>query len=159
MDLTIPLSIKGFQERYVGNNDVYQEVREKCGVKDMSFGRWTMKDGVTARQVTFLQPLKLKLPGIGLPQYSLTSKIQYLNNNKGGRINIHEIDTLSGVPFASYFEVHTIWNVEACAEKECSVQMFVNVEFKKKTLFERVIVKNTYKEVYQFVYHWVSSAT
>jgi len=158
MDVTLPITVREFKENFVDSAEFYKDVRKKCSAKDITIGKWSRKGGTAVRDMAFLHPVKVRIPGMGMPSHAPTSKKQILTTKGDKYIEMHEIDEVSDIPFCTHFQVHTVWKISEIAGGKCKVEMTVSIEFNKGTMFEGKIVKNTYLEATIFVEHWLSLA-
>lgn len=162
MDVTLPISVNQFKSTFVEPGDFSRGVREKCKAKEIEVGRWQRSGSSSTRRMAFLHPVKVRVPGLGIPSHAPTSKTEKIVSSKADYLEIHEVDDISdAVPFSSYFKVHTIWKVSSASKQKssCNVVMVVTVEFLKRiSWLEGKIVKNTFSEAGLFVQAWLDMA-
>ncbi|GAU20207.1 hypothetical protein TSUD_352710 [Trifolium subterraneum] len=110
-----------------------------------------------ARELSFQHPIKVYL-GAKLGGCNEVQKYRVYRNS---HLVIQTSQEVSDVPYADYFHVEGLWNVERNKDesKECCIlRVYVNVVFCKKTIWRGKIVQSTVDECKEAYGTWINMA-
>lgn len=155
-----PVKVEKFFELFISDDGVaFQEsFRRKCGDKDFKCTQWRPHEefGHT-RNLSFQHPIKIYL-GAKLGGCHEVQKYRCYRNS---HLVIESSQEVSDVPFADYFRVEGFWDVEKDGdgpEGGCSLKVYINVAFTKKTMFRGKIVQSTVDECREVYALWIALA-
>ncbi|KAG0459071.1 hypothetical protein HPP92_022199 [Vanilla planifolia] len=134
-----------------------ESFHKKCGDKDFQCTSWRRheKFGYT-RDVLFLHPVKVYLGA----KYGRCQEVQKFRVYRNRHLVIETSQQISDVPYADYFVVEGIWIVQQSCDEEnsCTVQVYSNVAFSKKTMFRGKIEQSTRDECREVYAIWIQNA-
>ncbi|XP_055817565.1 protein VASCULAR ASSOCIATED DEATH 1, chloroplastic [Solanum dulcamara] len=155
-----PVKVEKFFELFISDAglDFQESFRRKCGDKDFKCTQWHPHEefGHT-RNLSFQHPIKIYL-GAKLGGCHEVQKYRCYRNS---HLVIESSQEVSDVPFADYFQVEAFWDVERDGdgpEGGCSLKVYINVAFTKKTIFRGKIVQSTVDECRDVYATWISLA-
>lgn len=152
-----PVKVEKFFELFMSDDGVaFQEsFRRKCGDKDFKCTQWRPHEefGHT-RNLSFQHPIKFYL-GARLGGCHEVQKYRCYRNS---HLVIESSQEVSDVPFADYFRVEGFWDVEKDGEEGCSLKVYVNVAFTKRTMFKGKIMQSTIDECREVYATWIALA-
>ncbi|XP_045788177.1 protein VASCULAR ASSOCIATED DEATH 1, chloroplastic-like isoform X1 [Trifolium pratense] len=155
-----PIKVEDFF-RYFFSDDAInfiESFRKQCGDKDFKCASWQPEEKFGyARELSFQHPIKIYL-GAKLGGCHEVQKYRVYRNS---HLVIQTSQEVSDVPYADYFHVEGLWNVERDKDesKECCIlRVYVNVEFCKKTIWRGKIVQSTVDECKEAYGTWINMA-
>ncbi|KAG6483862.1 hypothetical protein ZIOFF_060648 [Zingiber officinale] len=132
-----PLLVKDFFNLFVSNEalDFLRDFHSRCGDKDFQCTSWRKHElfGYT-RNISFVHPVKVYLG----PKFGNCQEVQKFRVYRNSHLVIETSQHVSDVPYGDYFEVEGFWDVvqDTSGENSCTVKVYSNVAFSKKTLFK-----------------------
>ena len=155
-----PIKVEDFF-RYFFSDDAINflvSFRKSCGDKDFKCASWhpQHKFGY-ARELSFQHPIKVYL-GAKLGGCHEVQKFRVYRNS---HLVIQTSQEVSDVPYADYFHVEGLWNVERDKDESkecCHLRVYLNVEFSKKTIWRGKIVQSTIDECREIYAVWIDMA-
>ncbi|KAG6487842.1 hypothetical protein ZIOFF_056578 [Zingiber officinale] len=132
-----PLLVKEFFNLFVSNEalDFLRDFHSRCGDKDFQCTSWRKHElfGYT-RNISFVHPVKVYLG----PKFGNCQEVQKFRVYRNSHLVIETSQHVSDVPYGDYFEVEGFWDVvqDTSGENSCTVKVYSNVAFSKKTLFK-----------------------
>ncbi|KAI4356630.1 hypothetical protein L6164_000639 [Bauhinia variegata] len=135
-----------------------ESFHKRCGDKDFKCTSWRPQEKFGyAREFSFQHPIKLYL-GAKFGGCHGTQKYRVYKNS---HLVIETTQEVSDVPYADYFRVEALWDVERDRDESrecCILRVYVNVEFSKKTIWKGKIVQSTIDECRDAYAIWVGMA-
>lgn len=133
----------------------------RCGDKDFKCSPWQPHDqfGHT-RDVSFQHPIKIYF-GARLGSCQEVQKFRVYRNS---HLVIETSQEINDVPYGDHFRVEGLWDIrrggDATDESKqcCSLCIYINVAFVKKTMFKGKIVHSTLEECRETYAIWVDMA-
>ncbi|KAH0660906.1 hypothetical protein KY285_029505 [Solanum tuberosum] len=155
-----PVKVEKFFEFFISDAGLaFQEsFRRKCGDKDFKCTQWRPHEefGHT-RNLSFQHPIKIYLG----PKFGGCHEFQKCRHYRNSHLVIESSQEITGVPYADYFRVEAFWDVERDGdgpEGGCSMKVYLNVVFTKKTIFRGKIVQSTIDECRALYVTWIALA-
>ncbi|XP_074570320.1 protein VASCULAR ASSOCIATED DEATH 1, chloroplastic-like isoform X3 [Curcuma longa] len=151
-----PLLVKDFFNLFVSNEalDFLRDFHSRCGDKDFQCTSWRKHElfGYT-RNISFVHPVKVYLG----PKFGNCQEIQKFRVYRNSHLVIETSQHVSDVPYGDYFEVEGLWDVvqDTSGENSCTVKVYSNVAFSKKTLFKGKIEQSTKEECREVYATWI----
>ncbi|KAH9610061.1 hypothetical protein KSS87_003354 [Heliosperma pusillum] len=134
-----------------------ESYHKACGDKDFKCTSWTPceKFGHT-RQKSFQHPIKLYF-GAKCGGCKETQKYQIYKNS---HLVIETSQEVTDVPYADYFTVEGIWDVQKDNNESegCILRVYVSVAFLKKTIWKGKIEQSTMDECRETYSTWIDLA-
>ncbi|XP_060218984.1 protein VASCULAR ASSOCIATED DEATH 1, chloroplastic isoform X2 [Lycium barbarum] len=153
-----PVKVEKFFELFISNDGIaFQELfRRKCGDKDFKCTQWRPHEefGHT-RSLTFQHPIKIYLGA----KFGGCHEVQIYRCYRNSHLVIETSQEVSDVPYADYFRVEGFWDIENDGdgpEGGCSLKVYINVAFAKKTMFRGKIVQSTVDECREVYAIWIA---
>ncbi|XP_045788175.1 protein VASCULAR ASSOCIATED DEATH 1, chloroplastic isoform X3 [Trifolium pratense] len=147
--------------RYFFSDDAIhflESFRKQCGDKDFKCASWHPQEKFGyARALSFQHPIKIYLGAKSGGCHEVQKYRVYRNSH----LVIQTSQEVSDVPYADYFHVEGLWNVERDKDesKECCIlRVYVNVAFCKKTIWRGKIVQSTVDECKEAYGTWINMA-
>ncbi|KAJ8573392.1 hypothetical protein K7X08_009903 [Anisodus acutangulus] len=155
-----PVKVEKFFELFISDDGIpFQEsFRRKCDDKDFKCTQWRPHEefGHT-RNLSFQHPIKIYLGA----KFGGCHEVQKYRCYRNSHLMIETSQEVSDVPYADYFRVEGFWDVENDGDEPeggCSLKVYVNVAFSKKTMFRGKIVQSTVDEVREVYAIWIALA-
>uniref|UniRef100_A0A803NCP8 VASt domain-containing protein n=1 Tax=Chenopodium quinoa TaxID=63459 RepID=A0A803NCP8_CHEQI len=154
-----PINVEQFFNLFISDEAVgfVESFHNKCGDKDFRCTSWLPHDkfGYT-REKSFQHPVKIYF-GAKCGGCKETQKFQVY---KDSHLVIRTSQEVSDVPYADYFTVEGIWDVQKdSGESEgCTLQVFISVSFSKKTMWKGKIEQSTVEECREVFATWIELA-
>ncbi|XP_042422381.1 protein VASCULAR ASSOCIATED DEATH 1, chloroplastic-like isoform X2 [Zingiber officinale] len=151
-----PLLVKEFFNLFVSNEalDFLRDFHSRCGDKDFQCTSWRKHElfGYT-RNISFVHPVKVYLG----PKFGNCQEVQKFRVYRNSHLVIETSQHVSDVPYGDYFEVEGFWDVvqDTSGENSCTVKVYSNVAFSKKTLFKGKIEQSTKEECREVYATWM----
>ncbi|XP_024026456.1 protein VASCULAR ASSOCIATED DEATH 1, chloroplastic isoform X2 [Morus notabilis] len=155
-----PIKAEDFFNYYFSDNAVIfiESFHKSCGDKEIKCSSWYPNDNFGhARDVSFQHPIKLYF-GAKFGGCQETQKFRLYRNS---HLVIETSQELSDVPYADYFHVEALWDIERDADESkecCSLRVYVNVAFSKRTVWKGKIVQSTLEECREAYATWINMA-
>ncbi|XP_059313012.1 protein VASCULAR ASSOCIATED DEATH 1, chloroplastic [Lycium ferocissimum] len=155
-----PVKVEKFFELFISDDGVaFQELfRRKCGDKDFKCTQWRPhEDFGHTRSLSFQHPIKIYLGA----KFGGCHEVQMYRCYRNSHLVIETSQEVSDVPYADYFRVEGFWDVENDGdgpEGGCSLKVYINVAFTKKTMFRGKIMQSTVDECREVYAIWIALA-
>lgn len=122
------------------------------------------------RIVRSFHPSAVSFPGLSTHAENIKEQRLRLHSN-GRRLTMRESTTLNGIPMSDYFVINMVWIVEEIPLEDssnsftnenrlgktaCRVRIYIEIDFKKSTWFQRTIISNTKAELRTVCEKWQS---
>ncbi|KAK2405867.1 protein VASCULAR ASSOCIATED DEATH 1, chloroplastic [Trifolium repens] len=155
-----PIKVEDFF-RYFFSDDAInflESFRKQCGDKDFKCASWHPQEKFGyARELSFQHPIKIYLGAKSGGCHEVQKYRVYRNSH----LVIQTSQEVSDVPYADYFHVEGLWNVEREkdeSKERCILRVYVNVAFCKKTIWRGKIVQSTVDECKEAYGSWINMA-
>ncbi|WJX91594.1 GRAM domain-containing protein, variant 3 [Trifolium repens] len=155
-----PIKVEDFF-RYFFSDDAItflESFRKQCGDKDFKCASWHPQEKFGyARELSFQHPIKIYLGAKSGGCHEVQKYRVYRNSH----LVIQTSQEVSDVPYADYFHVEGLWNVERDkdeSKERCILRVYVNVAFCKKTIWRGKIVQSTVDECKEAYGTWINMA-
>ncbi|KAL5138116.1 Protein VASCULAR ASSOCIATED DEATH 1, chloroplastic [Glycine soja] len=172
-DSVFPMKVEDFF-RYLFSDDALnflESFRQKCGDKDFRCSPWHPQEKFGyARELSFQHPIKIYL-GAKFGGCHEVQKFRVYRNrayaaDRNGivwvlHLVIETSQEVSDVPYADYFRVEGLWSVERDKDESkecCTLRVYVNVAFSKKTIWKGKIIQSTIEECRDAYATWINMA-
>lgn len=155
-----PISVKQFFNLFFSDVAIgfVESFHKKCGDKDLRCTSWLPHDKFGyRREKNFQHPIKVYF-GAKCGGCKETQKFQVYKNS---HLVIETSQEVSDVPYADYFTVEGIWDVQkdgGKSEECCVLQVYVSVAFSKKTMWKGKIEQSTVEECREAYGTWIQIA-
>ncbi|CAJ1938651.1 unnamed protein product [Sphenostylis stenocarpa] len=159
-EAVFPIKVEDFFRYFFSDDAVnfVESFHKKCGDKDFKCGSWHLQDKFGyARELSFQHPIKIYLGA----KFGGCHEVQKFRVYKNSHLVIETSQEVSDVPYADYFRVEGLWNVERDKDesKECCImRVYVNVAFSKRTIWKGKIVQSTIDECRDAYATWMNMA-
>ncbi|KAM3685527.1 hypothetical protein ACB098_11G127200 [Castanea mollissima] len=144
-----------FSDDAISCNELFHK---RCGDKEFRCSSWYPHEQYGhARDVSFQHPIKMYFGA----KFGSCQEIQKCRVYRNSHLVMETSQEISDVPYSDYFRVEGLWDVERDADgsKECcSLRIYVNVAFSKKTVFKGKIVQSTVEECREAYLIWIDMA-
>ncbi|CAM8904649.1 unnamed protein product [Rhodiola kirilowii] len=150
-----PINVDDFFRFFFSDTTFVESFRKSCGDTDFKCTDWcpSEKSGLV-RELSFQHPIKFYL-GAKSGSCKERQKIQAYRNS---HLIVETSQEVNGVPFADYFSVEGLWDVENDESGEaCVMKVYRNVAFSKKTMWKG-IVRSTMEECREAYAIWIHIA-
>lgn len=132
-----------------------ESYHNKCGDKDLKCTSWKPHDQHGyAREVSFQHPIKIYFGA----RFGTCNEVQNFRVYKNSHLVVKTSQVVSDVPYGDYFCVEGLWAVVANSNNTCSLKVYVNVAFSKKTMWKGKIVQATIEECRDTFATWIELA-
>ncbi|XP_064946471.1 protein VASCULAR ASSOCIATED DEATH 1, chloroplastic-like isoform X2 [Musa acuminata AAA Group] len=154
-----PLLVEDFFGLFVCDRaaDFLKDFHTRCGDKDFHCTSWHRHEqfGHT-RNVSFLHPIKVYLGA----KFGHCQEVQKFRVYRNSHLVIQTSQNIQDVPYGDYFEVEGFWDVvqDNNEENSCTVKVYSNVAFLKKTIFKGKIEQSTMEECREVYATWMNIA-
>lgn len=154
-----PVSVSEFFNLFISDQalNFLDNFHRRCGDKDFQCTSWRQHEQfVYLREVSFLHPIKLYF-GV---KYGRCKEVQKYRVYRKSHLVIETSQQITDVPYADYFLVEGIWDVQQNEDEEngCIVRVYSNVSFSKKTLLKGKIEQTTKEECREVYAIWTQNA-
>ncbi|KAJ6828339.1 protein VASCULAR ASSOCIATED DEATH 1, chloroplastic isoform X1 [Iris pallida] len=158
-EATFPISVEEFFTLFISDraSDFLENFRKLCGDKEFQFTPWRQHEQLGhTRDLSFLHPVKVYI-GAKFGRCQETQKFRVYRNS---HLVIETSQQVSDVPYADYFTVEGIWDVETNGSEEngCILKIYFSVPFSKKTIFKGKIEQSTRDELRDVLAIWINNA-
>ncbi|KAJ8900174.1 hypothetical protein K2173_024814 [Erythroxylum novogranatense] len=131
---------------------------KECGDKELRCSSWSQHEKFGhVRQVFFQHPIKIYFGA----KCGSCQEVQKYRMYRNSHLVIETSQEINDVPYGDHFRVEGLWDVVRDGDESnegCSLQMFVNVAFSKRTVFKGKIVQSTLEECREAYGLWVKMA-
>ncbi|XP_042065415.1 protein VASCULAR ASSOCIATED DEATH 1, chloroplastic-like [Salvia splendens] len=136
----------------------HESFHAKCGDKDFKCSSWQPheKFGHT-RDVSFQHPIKIYFGA----RFGSCQEVQNYRVYRNCHLIIDTSQNISDVPYGDYFAVEGRWDVEQVGNDStpsCTLRVYTNVAFSKKTMWKGKIVQSTVEECREAYAIWIDLA-
>ncbi|XP_028184274.1 protein VASCULAR ASSOCIATED DEATH 1, chloroplastic-like isoform X2 [Glycine soja] len=159
-DSVFPMKVEDFF-RYLFSDDALnflESFRQKCGDKDFRCSPWHPQEKFGyARELSFQHPIKIYLGA----KFGGCHEVQKFRVYRNSHLVIETSQEVSDVPYADYFRVEGLWSVERDKDESkecCTLRVYVNVAFSKKTIWKGKIIQSTIEECRDAYATWINMA-
>ena len=159
-DSVFPIKVEDFF-RYLFSDDALnflESFRQKCGDKDFRCSSWHPQEKFGyARELSFQHPIKIYLGA----KFGGCHEVQKFRVYRNSHLVIETSQEVSDVPYADYFRVEGLWSVERDKDESkecCTLRVYVNVAFSKKTIWKGKIIQSTIEECRDAYATWINMA-
>ncbi|KAJ8450072.1 hypothetical protein Cgig2_033266 [Carnegiea gigantea] len=153
-----PINVERFFNLFFSDDAFVEAFHKKCGDRDLRCTSWSLHDKSRyTREITFQHPIRMYL-GAKCGSCKETQKFQVYKNS---HLVIETSQEVSDVPYADYFQVEGLWDVQKDGEQSgegCVLQVYVNVAFSKKTIWKGKIEQATMEECREAYATWIQLA-
>ncbi|XP_012567245.1 protein VASCULAR ASSOCIATED DEATH 1, chloroplastic isoform X2 [Cicer arietinum] len=155
-----PIKVEDFFRYFCSDNAVnfLESFRKRCGDKDFKCTSWLPQEKFGyARELTFQHPIKIYLGA----RFGGCHEVQKFRVYRNSHLVIQTSQEVSDVPYSDYFLVEGLWNVERDkdeSKESCTLRVYVNVAFTKKTIWRGKIVQSTIDECREAYATWMNMA-
>ncbi|KAK1307225.1 hypothetical protein QJS10_CPA10g00981 [Acorus calamus] len=174
------VSVEDFFSLFLSDADFIGKFHRRCGEKDFKCSSWYKHEqSGNARDLSFQHPVKIyfvvfKVQGMATVRKSrdleyteidyccwicmgLASHVDFFPSH----LVVETLQNVSDVPYADYFCVEGIWDVEEDISEEgscCILRVYTNVAFSKKTMWKGKIEQSTIEECREAYAVWINMA-
>ncbi|KAI0520169.1 hypothetical protein KFK09_007640 [Dendrobium nobile] len=130
---------------------------KKCGDKDFQCSSWRPHEQFGyIRDLSFLHPVKIYLGA----KYGRCQEAQKFRVYRKRQLVIETSQQVADVPYADYFLVEGLWDVQQIGSEEnsCTIRVYSKVSFSKKTIFRGKIEQSTREECREVYGIWIQNA-
>ncbi|KAL1543316.1 protein of unknown function (DUF4782) [Salvia divinorum] len=136
----------------------HESFHAKCGDKDFKCSSWHPheKFGHT-RDVSFQHPIKIYFGA----RFGSCQEVQKYRVYRNCHLIVDTSQNISDVPYGDYFTVEGRWDVEQVGNDSspcCTLRVYTNVAFSKKTMWKGKIVQSTVEECREAYAIWIDLA-
>ncbi|XP_056173733.1 protein VASCULAR ASSOCIATED DEATH 1, chloroplastic isoform X2 [Syzygium oleosum] len=155
-----PLKVEDFFNLFFSNDAVefIESFHKRCGDKELKCSPWQPHDQFGhAREVSFQHPIKIYFGA----RFGSCQEQQKFRVYRNSHLVIETSQEINDVPYGDYFRVEALWDVRRDGDESkqcCSLCVYVNVAFLKKTMFRGKIVQSTLEECREAYAIWVDMA-
>ncbi|XP_010056391.2 protein VASCULAR ASSOCIATED DEATH 1, chloroplastic isoform X2 [Eucalyptus grandis] len=155
-----PVKVEQFFNLFFSNDAVQfiESFHRKCGDKELKCSPWQPHDQFGhAREVSFQHPIKIYFGA----RFGSCQEVQKFRVYRNSHLVIETSQEINDVPYGDYFRVEGLWHVRRDGDESkqcCSLCVYVNVAFVKKTMFRGKIVQSTLEECREAYAIWVEMA-
>lgn len=111
------------------------------------------------RVVSSCHPVKVRVPGLGLPKCAVSTKRQWLAEYASGGAKVmllKELNEVQGVPFSDRFYIESTWMARWDGKATLRLSVVQQVVVKQAFMLERVMEKSSEKETKETLALWLS---
>ncbi|KAJ8510813.1 hypothetical protein OPV22_001247 [Ensete ventricosum] len=154
-----PILVEDFFGLFVCDHatNFVEDFHTRCGDKDFHCTSWHRHEqfGHT-RNVSFLHPIKIYLGA----KFGHCQEVQKFRVYRNSHLVIQTSQSIQDVPYGDYFEVEGFWDVaqDNNEENSCTVKVYSNVAFLKRTIFKGKIEQSTMEECREVYATWMNIA-
>lgn len=132
-----------------------ESYHKKCGDKDLRCTSWKPHDQLGyAREVSFQHPIKIYFGA----RFGTCNEVQNFRVYRNSHLVVKTSQVINDVPYGDYFCVEGLWDVVADSNEGCTLRVYVNVAFSKKTMWKGKIVQATVEECRDTFAAWIELA-
>ncbi|KAM7476259.1 hypothetical protein LguiB_023502 [Lonicera macranthoides] len=155
-----PINVEKFFNIFFSDNavDFLQSFHQKCGDKEFKCSSWYVHNEFGhARDVSFQHPIKIYF-GTKFGSCQEIQKYRFYGNS---HLAVDTSQEIIDVLYGDYFRVEGLWHVERDGDESkecCTLRVYTNVAFSKKTIWKGKIVQNTVDECRETYALWIELA-
>ncbi|XAR63265.1 hypothetical protein NMG60_11023147 [Bertholletia excelsa] len=155
-----PLRVQEFFNIFYSDDavDFLESFHNSCGDRDFRCTSWYPHEKFGhARDVSFQHPIKIYFGA----KYGSCQETQKFRVYKNSHLVIETDQEVRDVPYGDYFHVEALWDVresDDASKESCTVRVYVNVAFSKKTMWKGKIVQATIEEARDAYAIWIKNA-
>eukprot|EP00639_Heterosigma_akashiwo_P006705 CAMPEP_0194559124 /NCGR_PEP_ID=MMETSP0292-20121207/785_1 /TAXON_ID=39354 /ORGANISM="Heterosigma akashiwo, Strain CCMP2393" /LENGTH=196 /DNA_ID=CAMNT_0039406951 /DNA_START=136 /DNA_END=723 /DNA_ORIENTATION=- len=160
LNVSIAFFVANFLEDCSG---FYEKYLLKClGDIDIHVAKWAEDEHAWRRRtIDSKHPPKIKFPG--LPKYAQSKKDQSycIFQDNATKLVIKELTSFVGIPYADYFSVLLVWEVDQPAQSipSCQIKIYLDVIWHKNTWLKSQVRANTRSELEEAGRAWARFAS
>ncbi|KAL8263537.1 hypothetical protein R6Q59_021667 [Mikania micrantha] len=142
---TFPIKVDEFFRLFFSDDALpfLESYHKKCGDKDLRCTSWKLHDQLGyAREVSFQHPIKIYFGA----RFGSCNEVQKFRVYRNSHLVVKTSQVINDVPYGDYFRVEGLWDVVADSSNSCTLRVYVNVAFSKKTMWKGKIVTATVEE-------------
>ncbi|KAI3700894.1 hypothetical protein L2E82_45535 [Cichorium intybus] len=154
---TFPIKVDEFFSLFYSDEALpfLESYHNKCGDKDLKCTSWKPHDQLGyAREVSFQHPIKIYFGA----RFGSCNEVQNFRVYKNSHLVVKTSQVINDVPYGDYFCVEGLWDVVADSNGGCTLKVYVNVAFSKKTMWKGKIVQATIEECRDTFAAWIELA-
>ncbi|KAK1261984.1 hypothetical protein QJS04_geneDACA018396 [Acorus gramineus] len=152
------VSVEDFFSLFLSDADFIGKFHRRCGDKDFKCSSWYKHEqSGNARDLSFQHPVKIYFGA----RYGHCEEVQRFRVYRNSHLVVETLQNVSDVPYADYFCVEGIWDVEEDISEEgscCMLRVYTNVAFSKKTMWKGKIEQSTIEECREAYAVWINMA-
>ncbi|XP_030511963.1 protein VASCULAR ASSOCIATED DEATH 1, chloroplastic isoform X2 [Rhodamnia argentea] len=155
-----PIKVEEFFNLFFSDDAVQfgDSFHRRCGDKEFKCSPWQPHDQFGhAREVSFQHPIKIYFGA----RSGSCQEVQKFRVYRNSHLVIETSQEINDVPYGDHFRVEGLWDVRRDGDESkqcCSLCIYVNVAFVKKTIFRGKIVQSTLEECREAYAIWVDMA-
>ncbi|KAM7260855.1 hypothetical protein ACFE04_026330 [Oxalis oulophora] len=154
-----PIKVEEFFKIFFSDASKFTEsYHTKSGDTEFRRSRWRSHDEHGhVRNISFQHPLKILFG----PKSGSCKEVQKFRVYRNSHLVVSSSQEITDVPYGDCFRVEGLWNVykESDGSKDyCILQIYVNVNFIKRTVWKGRIVQSTMDECRQTFAAWIDMA-
>ncbi|XP_020968317.1 protein VASCULAR ASSOCIATED DEATH 1, chloroplastic isoform X3 [Arachis ipaensis] len=152
-----PIKVEDFFRYFFSDDAVnfHESFHKRCGDKDFKCSSWRPQEKFGyARELSFQHPIKLYLGA----KFGGCHELQKFRVYKSSHLVIETSQEVSDVPYADYFRVEGLWDIQRHKDDSCILRVYVTVAFSKKTIWRGKILQSTVEECREAYTTWISMA-
>ncbi|PWA87269.1 GRAM-like protein [Artemisia annua] len=134
-EATFPIKVDEFFSLFFSDDALpfLESYHKKCGDKDLKCTTWKPHDQLGyAREVSFQHPIKIYFGA----RFGSCNEVQNFRVYKNSHLVVRTSQEINDVPYGDYFRVEGLWDVVADSNGGCTLKVYVNVAFSKKTMWK-----------------------
>ncbi|KAF3445586.1 hypothetical protein FNV43_RR10762 [Rhamnella rubrinervis] len=155
-----PIKVEDFFSFFFSDDaaDFIELFHKRCGDKEFRCSSWYSDDKFGhVRDVSFQHPIKIYFGA----KFGCCQETQKFRVYRNSHLVIETSQEVSDVPYADYFRVEGLWDVERDDDESkecCFLRVYVNVAFSKRTVWKGKIVQSTLDECREAYAIWTNMA-
>ncbi|KAL4355952.1 protein VASCULAR ASSOCIATED DEATH 1, chloroplastic isoform X2 [Arachis duranensis] len=152
-----PIKVEDFFRYFFSDDAVnfHESFHKRCGDKDFKCSLWRPQEKFGyARELSFQHPIKLYLGA----KFGGCHELQKFRVYRSSHLVIETSQEVSDVPYADYFRVEGLWDIQRHKDDSCILRVYVTVAFSKKTIWRGKILQSTVEECREAYTTWISMA-
>ncbi|KAI7739264.1 hypothetical protein M8C21_021009 [Ambrosia artemisiifolia] len=154
---TFPMKVDEFFSFFISDEALpfLESYHNKCGDKDLRCTSWKPHDQLGyAREVSFQHPIKIYFGA----RFGTCNEVQNFRVYRNSHLVVKTSQVINDVPYGDYFTVEGLWDVVADSSNSCTLRVYVNVAFSKRTMWKGKIVTATIEECRDTFAAWIELA-
>ncbi|CAH9147297.1 unnamed protein product [Cuscuta epithymum] len=152
-----PVNVEKFFDLFFSDDgiDFQESFHLKCGDKDFKCTHWCpFEQFGHKRNVSFQHPIKIYLGA----KFGSCHELQKYRVYRNCHLAVETCQTVDDVPYGDYFQVEGLWDVMRDGSESCTLKVYTNVAFSKKTIWKGKIVQSTIEECRDAYGIWIEMA-
>lgn len=154
---TFPIKVEEFFTLFYSDEALpfLESYHNKCGDKDLKCTSWKPHEQLGyAREVSFQHPIKIYFGA----RFGSCNEVQNFQVYRNSHLIVKTSQVISDVPYGDYFCVEGLWDVVTDSNNGCTLKVYVNVAFSKRTMWKGKIVQATIEECRDTFAAWIELA-